>query len=108
MRDTTSRSKALSPDPNCNSSKAYKRHIGTNGAEEHARQQRAADVLVASTKGVRCFDVAWYRAKNPDLNTRYPDDATLFRHFLAKGILDYREHKWKCGLDVAAIVPPWP
>ena len=70
-------------------------------------QVRAEEVLVALKKGIDCFDWPFYESKNPDMAGKAQLQQWI--HFLNRGAVEFREHRWKCRLDVheifSSIVP---
>lgn len=82
------------------------RNITSNWLMVQGKQLHAADVLVQQAKGIDCFDWPFYRQKNPDM-AKFPREV-MWQHFLARGALEFREHRWTCELDADAIVPRWP
>ena len=69
---------------------------------------RAEDVLVAQKRGIACFDWDYYNAKNRDV--AHLPRLAQWQHFLTHGAIEFREHRWKCGIDgqavFAALAPP--
>jgi hypothetical protein len=58
---------------------------------------RLEEIVISRAKGMQCFDWDFYESKNPDV-------AQLSRqmqwsHFLKRGMVEFREYRWKCGLD---------
>lgn len=84
------------------------RNLADNWVLTEGRAVLAAEVLIAKTKGIDCFDWDYYIEKNGDLKATGLPREKLWDHFLSKGMLEYREHKWKCGLDPDSIIPTWP
>jgi hypothetical protein len=62
---------------------------------------RSEEVLIALKKGIDCFDWEYYDKKNEDM-AHLPRTAQ-WAHFLNRGSIEFREHRWKCGLDAGAI-----
>lgn len=62
---------------------------------------RAEDVIISQRRGIDCFDWDYYATKNRDV--AHLPRAAQWRHFLARGALEFREHRWKCGLDGQAV-----
>jgi len=73
------------------------RNISANAGKGGDQQQRAVDTLVAATRGQHCFDAAYYRTHNPDL-AAIKRDNMVFKHFLAIGMMEYREHRYEQAL----------
>ena len=84
------------------------RSLWRNEGVHGQQQQRAADVVVAKARGINCFDVPYYLSMNPNVFEPMVNASEVFRHFLAKGMMDYREHKWTCGFNASEIIPTWP
>ena len=81
-------------------------HNWFNGPD--GMRSRAEDILISQAKGIDCFDWEYYDSKNKDV-ARMPRSAQ-WNHFLNRGSVEFREHRWKCGLDAVAvfgaIIPP--
>ena len=81
---------------------AAERNITANWFNgEGGMLSRSEDVLINQRKGIDCFDWDYYATKNPDVK-HLPRQAQ-WAHFLNRGALEFREHRWKCGLDAQAI-----
>jgi hypothetical protein len=81
---------------------AEQRNITTNWYEgPNGMRLRAEEVLIAQAKGIDCFDWEYYKTKNQDVQ-HLPREAQ-WAHFLNRGAIEFREHRWKCGLNAQAI-----
>jgi hypothetical protein len=82
------------------------RNVTSNWYATDGNQVRAEDIIVAQHKGQECFDWEYYKLKNPDV-AMLPQ-TTMWRHFLTRGAVEFREHRWKCALDLEKIMNEIP
>lgn len=83
------------------------RNITGNWYATDGDQIKAEDMVVAEYKGQRCFDWEYYKKKNPDIAS-LPQNR-IWKHFLTRGAVEFREHRWKCTInsdDVLTKLPP--
>lgn len=67
---------------------------------------KAEDILVAMHKGKDCFDWEYYEHKNPDV-AALPRER-MWRHFVDRGSIEFREHRWLCTLNEAELLDGKP
>lgn len=85
---------------------ATDRNITTNWFVNDGDQVLAEDMVIAEHKGQKCFDWLYYKKKNPDV-ANLPQNR-MWRHFLTRGAVEFREHRWKCSLkseDILQLLP---
>ena len=70
--------------------------------EEGGLQARLEDIVVAQAKGIDCFDWVFYKSKNPDV--AHLPRAAQWAHFLKRGAVEFREHRWLCGLSTETVM----
>ena len=82
------------------------RNITGNWFATDGDQALAEDIIIAQHKGPECFDWPYYKKKNPDV-ANLPQHS-MWRHFLTRGAVEFREHRWKCFLKSDDILKSLP
>lgn len=91
------------PKQACGSLQAQARNITANWFQEAGGlQARVEDIVIAQAKGIDCFDWDFYKSKNPDV-AKLPR-AAQWDHFLRRGAVEFREHRWLCGLNADSVM----
>jgi hypothetical protein len=93
---------ACAPHPQAEFVQAEHRNITDNWYADDGGQMKAEEILLATHKGINCFDWQYYKMKNPDVASLPQKD--MWNHFLKRGAVEFREHRWKCKLDAEQVL----